>query len=64
MLNKRQSAISPLAYLAELLKCTTEHVKDGNNAITVDALETQFHQPFWRYLTQVNNDLFTLSTLT
>ena len=56
MLDERQSAISPLAYLAELLKYTTEHVKDGDNAITVDALETQFHQPFWRYLTQVGDD--------
>jgi hypothetical protein len=56
MLDERQSAISPLAYLAELLKYTTEHVNDGDDAVTVDTLETQFHQPFWRYLTQVNDD--------
>jgi hypothetical protein len=41
-----EAAVSPLAYLADLLKYTIRHVKDSGAAMTLDTLEATFHQPF------------------
>jgi hypothetical protein len=40
------SAVSPLAYLADLLGYVTKHIKDGPAAITLPGLSAKFHQPF------------------
>lgn len=39
-------AISPLAYLADLLNYAMRHVRFNRNAITLADLEGKFHQPF------------------
>lgn len=44
--NDCEAAVSPLAYLADLLKYTVQHVKNSNVAITLDTLADTFHQPF------------------
>lgn len=41
-----EAAVSPLAYLADLLKYTTEHIKKDSEFITIDQLEKLFYQPF------------------
>ena len=41
-----ESAVSPLAYLADLLDYAVQHVKDGDSAVTLSDLESFFHQPF------------------
>jgi hypothetical protein len=41
-----EAAVSPLAYLADLLKYTTEHIKKDNAFVTVSQLEELFCQPF------------------
>jgi hypothetical protein len=41
-----EAAVSPLAYLADLLKYSVQHVKNSNAAITLDTLADTFHQPF------------------
>lgn len=41
-----EAAVSPLAYLADLLKYTTEHIKKDGDFITIDQLEELFYQPF------------------
>ena len=45
-----ESAVSPLAYLTELLDYTMTHVihKDNGSGIDLAYLEEQFHQPFGR----------------
>lgn len=40
------AAVSPLAYLADLLSFIREHLKDGDNAVTISFLENTFHKPF------------------
>jgi hypothetical protein len=40
------SAVSPLAYLADLLGYVTKHIKDGPVAITLPGLSAKFQQPF------------------
>lgn len=40
------AAVSPLAYLADLLDYALTHVKNDSTAITLDWLAEQFHQPF------------------
>lgn len=40
------SAISPLAYLADLLDYAIKHIKKEGVALTLADLETYFHQPF------------------
>lgn len=40
------SAVSPLAYLADLLDYAVRHVRNGDRAITLSDLESFFHQPF------------------
>lgn len=48
-----ESAVSPLAYLTELLDYTMAHVKykDSNVHIDLPGLENNFHQPFGQYPT-------------
>jgi hypothetical protein len=41
-----QAAVSPLAYLADLVAYTTQHVKSGGKSITLDGLTATFLQPF------------------
>ncbi|MBV6447992.1 neuraminidase-like domain-containing protein [Nitrosomonas sp.] len=41
-----EAAVSPLAYLADLLKYTIQHVKNNDVLITLDKLRETFHQPF------------------
>lgn len=41
-----EAAVSPLAYLADLLEYTLAHVKDGKNKITLQFLHSTFHQRF------------------
>lgn len=41
-----EAAVSPLAYLADLLKYATENLKNSNVAISAADLATIFHQPF------------------
>src|SRR5262249_27431522 len=41
-----EAAVGPLAYLADLLKYTVQHVKNNNVAITPETLADIFHQPF------------------
>jgi hypothetical protein len=41
-----QSAVSPLAYLADLLDYTIDHLRSGGNPITLGFLKKTFHQPF------------------
>lgn len=40
------AAVSPLAYLADLLDYATTHLKNGTQALTIPFLETTFEQPF------------------
>ncbi len=40
------SAVSPLAYLADLLKYTIKHLEDNGDGISLSFLENLFHQPF------------------
>lgn len=40
-----QSAVSPLAYLADLLDFALREVTYDNNAVTIASLEAAFHQP-------------------
>ncbi len=40
------SAVSPAAYLAQLLAWTLDHIKDGNASIEFEQLEADLHQPF------------------
>ncbi len=45
-----QSAVSPVAYLADLLQYTMTHVvKQGSVPVSLTDLETQLHQPFSQY---------------
>ncbi|MGA9767844.1 MAG: neuraminidase-like domain-containing protein [Blastocatellia bacterium] len=41
-----QSAVSPLAYLADLLAYALIHVRNENKPISLQLLEDTFHQPF------------------
>jgi hypothetical protein len=41
-----ESAVSPGAYLAELLRYALDHVADDGNVITLNWLGSNFHQPF------------------
>ncbi|MGE0635777.1 MAG: neuraminidase-like domain-containing protein [Bacteroidia bacterium] len=41
-----QAAVSPLAYLADLLKYATEHIKKEGNFVSIQELEDLFYQPF------------------
>src|SRR5690349_13202269 len=41
-----EAAVSPAAYLADLLDYTVSHVKDGAAAVTLDFLARTFGQPF------------------
>jgi hypothetical protein len=41
-----ESAVSPLAYLADLLDYAITHVEDDGSAIDLSFLETRLHQPF------------------
>src|SRR5262245_8580029 len=41
-----QNALSPLAYLADLLDYAMKHVKSNNAPITLQFLTDTFHQPF------------------
>lgn len=41
-----EAAVSPLAYLADLLKYTIGHVKKDNSFVTIDQLESELYQPF------------------
>lgn len=41
-----QSAVSPLAYLADLLHYAVVHVKDNGSSISANSLQSKFHQPF------------------
>ena len=41
-----EAAVSPLAYLADLLKYTTENIKNSKAPITAANLADIFHQPF------------------
>lgn len=41
-----QSAISPLAYLADLLHYAVVHVKDKGDSVSPTSLQSKFHQPF------------------
>jgi hypothetical protein len=41
-----EAAISPLAYLADLLDYSVRHLKDGPALITLSSLTRTFHQPF------------------
>jgi len=43
-----ESAVSPLAYLADLLDYTITHVKHNDGSINLSFLESKFHQPFGR----------------
>jgi hypothetical protein len=47
MLVERQTNISPLSYLAELLKHTTSHVTDGDDAVTICVLDEDISHPFF-----------------
>ncbi|WP_346294111.1 neuraminidase-like domain-containing protein [Sphaerothrix gracilis] len=40
------AAVSPSAYLMDLLNYTTTHIKNGTQTVTLPLLETTFHQPF------------------
>src|SRR5262249_26029915 len=40
------AAVSPLAYLADLLEYTVRHVKNSGNLIDLGFLTNTFHQPF------------------
>lgn len=44
--NNCVSAISPLAYLADLLDYAIQHIKKEGVALTIADLENYFHQPF------------------
>src|SRR5262249_37870825 len=41
-----QAAVSPLAYLADLLDYALEHIKQNNLPIHLPVLTATFHQPF------------------
>ena len=41
-----ESAVSPQAYLTDLLDYTVRHVKNDDNSIGLSFLESSFHQPF------------------
>ncbi|MES9920282.1 MAG: hypothetical protein ABW161_08515 [Candidatus Thiodiazotropha sp.] len=41
-----ESAVSPLAYLADLLEYAITHLDDGGSDIDLDFLADNFHQPF------------------
>jgi Tc toxin complex TcA C-terminal TcB-binding domain len=41
-----EAAVSPLAYMADLLKYATENIQNNGVSITVPDLATIFHQPF------------------
>jgi len=41
-----EAAVSPLAYLADLLEYSLTHLKNNNAAIDMQFLGTTFHQPF------------------
>jgi hypothetical protein len=41
-----QAAVSPLAYLADLLDYTVDHLRSDGNPITLGFLKNTFHQPF------------------
>lgn len=41
-----QSAVSPLAYLADLLHFAVVHVKNNGNSVTPNSLQSKFHQLF------------------
>ena len=43
-----EAAVSPLAYLADLLRYTTDHVRRNNANITVATLQSMLGQPFGR----------------
>jgi hypothetical protein len=43
-----EAAVSPLAYLADLLDYTVRHVKNNGSLIDLQFLEDTFHQPFGR----------------
>jgi hypothetical protein len=40
------TAVSPLAYLADLLDYTTTHLNNGSSSVTLGFLTDTFHQPF------------------
>jgi len=40
------AAVSPLAYLADLLKYTTNHIKKDNALVSINTLQNTFKQPF------------------
>lgn len=40
------TAVSPLAYLADLLDYTTTHLNNGSDSVTLGFLTDTFHQPF------------------
>ncbi|OWY64947.1 hypothetical protein B7486_44575 [cyanobacterium TDX16] len=41
-----ETAVSPLVYLADLLKYATQHLKNNGNPVTASDLANIFHQPF------------------
>lgn len=41
-----ETAVSPLVYLADLLKYSLNHLKKSGNSITLNDLVSTFHQPF------------------
>lgn len=40
------SALGPLAYLADLLRYATDHLREGSAPVDAAALQTHYHQPF------------------
>lgn len=44
--SKCQDATSPLAYLADLLDYTLDHLKTNRSSVTLTFLQNRFHQPF------------------
>jgi Tc toxin complex TcA C-terminal TcB-binding domain/Putative peptidoglycan binding domain/Repeat of unknown function (DUF5648) len=46
-----EAAVSPIAYLADLLDYAINHLKDNNAAISLNFLTDNFHQPFGDLLT-------------
>lgn len=43
---ERESCVSPLAYLADLLEYAVSNLSVGGNVISLDTLSEYFHQPF------------------
>lgn len=43
-----RSAVSPAAYLTDLIQYVTHHLEDDGDLLTLPQLESRFHQPFGR----------------